>query len=759
MKNLCNLTLLCLLTTLIGHAQTQLINSSYLLDQSVTNYESIHLDDDVFDLHLIQKNQLSLDLGELGTYELQLDRKNMVSDKIAAKHGNNLASTYSGKVLNSAGYKYSLTVGEEFISGSIRGNDDIIFFEQKKNFEKNAASNEIVAYLAADQEIGTHSSCGSDHENHSIYSNDFVLRSSANICVTLEISLAADPSMVNKFGLLTLNKMQSILNDAMLFYDNEFNTFVQPSLVNTVICNSGVDCSNLSTSTNKILVMSAFAGKSVTSDFFPAVWDVATMWTAIDIFDFNRNVDIVGTATGEACIEYNGVNVCEAFEGANALQLATTQAHEIGHNLSATHDEFSNTFIMAEAIGDGATSWSLQSKNQINDFITNKTCLSCIEFSDLNFNNGCTSQILSNDSEILVTASVLNTGNITSNSSTIGYYASLDNNINPATDFLLAEETIESINPRNYQSKSKVINLNNQSIPTGTYYIGVYADNQFSISEITESNNSCIFGTYVITGNGTTSTTPVTCTPTASTVYEYIEELRISGHGTVRTGNNNGYYKHNGVVNLRTGTNFIWIEPGYPQGTSWDETYRVWIDFNNNGYFEQYEQVSYTNNNGGAWLIFDIGNQYLGRNFNMRVREEWTSQAGPYETDPCKWVEGEIEDYVIFVAAGKNDEPNLAQYDNTASSYSFPITPNPILSGGKASFNNSVFRGDPANSGNYSMQIISTDGKIMKTYNSFEISNRTASVDLPDLGPGLYFFSLSNSVNRMNTSGSFIVTE
>lgn len=262
-------------------------------------------------------------------------------------------------------------------------------------------------------------------------------------------------------------------------------------------------------------------------------------------------------------------------------------------------------------------------------------------------------------------------------------------------------------------------------------------------------------------GIGGGAVTPIGCTPSprSNTYWEYIDNLIVAGWGTIETGDNGGYYKHNSTINLRTGWNYIWVQPEYPTGYEYDETYRVWIDYNNNGRFEQSEQVSYTNNTGGAWLIFEIPSANLGRTFNMRVREEYTFYAGPVETDACKTVEGEVEDYIVYIASGKNDEPDLTQYETKDSGSSFPISPNPIASGGKASFSDDIFRGDDPSNGNYQLQIVSTDGKVLKSYTEFEVQNRSVSIDLPELNPGLYFFNLNNTTNRMNVSGSFIVIE
>ena len=109
---------------------------------------------------------------------------------------------------------------------------------------------------------------------------------------------------------------------------------------------------------------------------------------------------------------------------------------------------------------------------------------------------------------------------------------------------------------------------------------------------------------------------------------------------------------------------------GFPYGTismsftsyGYGLAYSVWVDFNDNAYFEDEERVITNDNQAGLFTITDLfaipGSAPLGAH-RMRVRSEYSNYDAPY--DPCdQYTYGESEDYSLTVLQALQKDVKLA---------------------------------------------------------------------------------------------------
>ncbi len=155
-------------------------------------------------------------------------------------------------------------------------------------------------------------------------------------------------------------------------------------------------------------------------------------------------------------------------------------------------------------------------------------------------------------STIDVTASHSNTGISDAGSFQLAYYLS-ESPFFSTYDYLIATESIPSLNAGVSRSELLDIDFCNQSIPDGTYYLGFYTDNNQEVSEYNEVNNFLFWPDKPIT---------IACTAPS----QYVLTLTAAG-STAATVNGAGTYPSGSIANIgaipNAGWEFIdWTENG-----------------------------------------------------------------------------------------------------------------------------------------------------------------------------------------------------
>jgi len=533
------------------HAQ---MTVNQIFTKSETQVVTVNYDD--FDSKKSSEFNQSIDLGTYGTYQLSLESSQLFSEgyisRKAAKNNDKLPLTFQGAIQGSPDTKVALTVNEGFLSGFIDTGSEVIFFEPYKTFNADAGKDELIIYYQKDV-IDREHACTSNHtdlqaEQIEAQSND--LKSVSMACYEVEMLLVADYGMYQKHGGNTLNHITSVLNNVKSNYNNDFNDPINFTVVDDYIAtSSGMDLWSNTARASSLL--SEFGN----SDYTNIAHDLASLWVSRDIWDYdsdgNVNYSVVGVAyrPGVCGSKYN---LMEDFS-TNAASLKVAFAHEIGHNFSATHDPAGSSTIMAPSVS-ATNTWSAQSKNEINAFYPNASCLCASgDAADLAFKS-CGTSSLSGSTLSINGLQVQNVGTIATGTNVkTRWYLSTDNTIT-TNDYAIATRTVTSYPPGSYSTHTFDINLNSTGVPPGNYYLGVITDYDNTVAEFNEDNNTgCVSPSANITIAATQPDLQISnCGQSVvSGTTRFYLNLKVENFGTTTAGASTlgAYLSSNNTVN------------------------------------------------------------------------------------------------------------------------------------------------------------------------------------------------------------------
>jgi len=177
--------------------------------------------------------------------------------------------------------------------------------------------------------------------------------------------------------------------------------------------------------------------------------------------------------------------------------------------------------------------------------------------------------------------------------------------------------------------------------------------------------------------NTCNSAVPTYCAANANNSdYEYIQQVIFANINN--TSSNNGGYGDftSQVADVGLGDVVpMGLVPGFAD-TAYDETWRVWIDFNGDGDFNDAGEDVYSGTGSGT-LSSDITipNDASTGFTGMRVAMQWNNPAGSCGT----FTHGEVEDYTVNIGTvSQNYNVNLLRNeDQLLASPSMRIQPNP----------------------------------------------------------------------------------
>jgi bacillolysin len=231
----------------------------------------------------------------------------------------------------------------------------------------------------------------------------------------------------------------------------------------------------------------------------------------------------------------------------------------------------------------------------------------------------------------------------------------------------------------------------------------------------------------------TTSANNLTyCTSKGKSVsYEYIDYVGIGGIANT-TGANGGYGNFTTqTANIPYGSNTIVLSAGFTV-ISFKEYLGVWIDFNQNGTFENSEKVVNTSTNSASNLsyTFTVPGTALTGTTRMRISLKRNSASTACET----FSNGEVEDYTVNIGGSSilafaNTTANISKSNTATGSYF--IYPNPT---------NSILNITNPENKQISFRIITSagiqiaSGKTVE--NNINTSNLSAGVYLLELNDG-----------------------
>ena len=158
-----------------------------------------------------------------------------------------------------------------------------------------------------------------------------------------------------------------------------------------------------------------------------------------------------------------------------------------------------------------------------------------------------------------------------------------------------------------------------------------------------------------------------------NTRYEWIEKVTINRQSH-QSGNNDGYGDfQTKVFKLNKGSsNYVKLNPGFA-GHWYREFWTIWIDYNDDGYFEQSEVALQNNSYGTSYGKIWVPQGAAPGKHRMRIAMKY----GSYPQACGNFNYGEVEDYTVDVLEGayyRQDESVELQ-----TNLKFEIYPNPSI--------------------------------------------------------------------------------
>ncbi|MCB0625781.1 MAG: PKD domain-containing protein, partial [Saprospiraceae bacterium] len=282
--------------------------------------------------------------------------------------------TYRGNRIGLPDDRVSLTIDHDFLYGYIEAGKETYFIEPLWYFDGTAPKDRFVLYK--DSKVIPHqeAACGAQELSQKMEE----VKSQAGqqkvngLCYEIDLAIASDGLMFNKYGSVTAveNHNIAVMNNVQTNYDNEFDDELQYIIVEQFVSTStGAD--PWTANTDAGVLLNSFTNWGPNG--FSATHDLGQLWT-------NRNFDgpTIGIAWLSSVCDFDRYHCLQDFSS-NASLLRVLTSHEIGHNLSATHDASGSNTIMAPSVNNTNT-WSNQSLNQINNHYQSNTapggCLS-----------------------------------------------------------------------------------------------------------------------------------------------------------------------------------------------------------------------------------------------------------------------------------------------------------------------------------------------------------------------------------------------
>lgn len=264
-----------------------------------------------------------------------------------------------------------LTIDKDFFVAMIQRNEHYSFIEQLNADGKFTNAGDLVYYNAGDFiNDGTHT-CGVTELQDKSEKYDSPLEKRTNACGVLEMAIASDHTMYDKYGSETNveNHNISVMNNVAFNYRHEFTDNIEIQIVTQYVSTTYNDdpLSPNTTSTDISTVLDAFSAWGEGGGFGATTYDDGEMWS-------NRDFDgsTIGLAwVGAVCTGYRYHVLQDFSSDADLLRVMT--AHEMGHNFNAGHDSGSG-YIMSPSVGYTNT-WSSASVTSISNYINIVSCL------------------------------------------------------------------------------------------------------------------------------------------------------------------------------------------------------------------------------------------------------------------------------------------------------------------------------------------------------------------------------------------------
>ncbi|MCC6463141.1 MAG: PKD domain-containing protein, partial [Saprospiraceae bacterium] len=389
---LCRSLLLCVTALLPFGVNAQIFTGELQSNVHAPALEKVLTHWEVYQLDAAQMKQVLLERNYSATLQVQLGAHDWSlslepSHILAAGYTLQISSDQGLQTLRSSyqpafkgretkqGGPVRLTIDSEFIQGSVWEGNRRYCLEPLRHFQADAERNMFVLYAESDVIPNPDAQCvilASEEADHFDLDTKKTQAVPDAGCYELEIAVASDKSMFNKYGSVAAvqNHNIGVLNDVQGDYTGNFNHDLEFVIVTQFVV-TGTD--PWTSSTDAEALLNSFTAWGNGGNFGTS-YDNAELWT-------NRNFDggTVGIAwVGGIC---NGSRYhCIQDFTSNANTIRQTVTHELGHNFSANHDLGANdcppNYIMCPFV-NGSSTWSPLSITKINSYM------------QVRINNGC----------------------------------------------------------------------------------------------------------------------------------------------------------------------------------------------------------------------------------------------------------------------------------------------------------------------------------------------------------------------------------
>ncbi len=177
----------------------------------------------------------------------------------------------------------------------------------------------------------------------------------------------------------------------------------------------------------------------------------------------------------------------------------------------------------------------------------------------------------------------------------------------------------------------------------GTYDVSLTVTNSAGSNSITKTG-------YITVQEGTVSY----CTSESGNYnYEYIGTVEIGSYTNTSGGS---YYTDytSEIVSVVVGSNSVTLTPVFP-GSTYNENWRIWIDFNKDGDFEDADEEVFAPaaTSSAVSGTFNVPSSFSGQT-RMRISMKWNGVPTPCES----FSYGEVEDYTVSTGTDAIDNSN-----------------------------------------------------------------------------------------------------
>ncbi|MBK8706656.1 MAG: T9SS type A sorting domain-containing protein [Saprospiraceae bacterium] len=243
------------------------------------------------------------------------------------------------------------------------------------------------------------------------------------------------------------------------------------------------------------------------------------------------------------------------------------------------------------------------------------------------------------------------------------------------------------------------------------------------------------------------------CAPyPVSTAYEYIQSVYLNEMGNV-SGDNGGYadFPYLSTDLYAGGFYSINLTPGFKYGP-YTENWSVFIDFNQNGNFDDAGELVTTGSSSGLIALgFSVPTDAVPGKTRLRVVMSFGATAGSCPSNS----EGEVEDYRVIIenaamrpeGVKEREQQDLVQLaENNRQRQQLPAAADQLRLSAYPNPSNATFtvEGNWTDATRISMSILNASGQTVRSLQHDNPAETQVRIDLGDQPDGVYFPARNN---------------